>query len=57
MRILASVMLAVAVCLLNDRRRRRRRRNDPDDVDYADLGDDETSPLAPPRADLESPDA
>ncbi len=37
------VMIAIGVCLLNDRRRRRRR--GPDDVDFSDLDDDETSPL------------
>lgn len=41
--ILILVMLAVGVCLLNDRRRARRRKGI--DIDYDALDDDETSPL------------
>lgn len=41
--ILLLVMVALGVCLLNDRRRARRRKGT--DIDYTTLDDDETSPL------------
>lgn len=41
--ILILVVIAVGVCLLNDRRRARKRR--ADGVDYSTLDDDEASPL------------
>lgn len=40
--ILLLVVIAVAVCLMNDRRRARRRGTEPD---YAELDDDEMSPI------------
>jgi sec-independent protein translocase protein TatC len=40
--VLLLVVLAICVCVLNDRRRARKRRNDPD---FADLDDDEVAPL------------
>jgi sec-independent protein translocase protein TatC len=40
--ILLLVVIAVGVCVLNDRRRARKRRNDPD---FGELDDDEVSPL------------
>ena len=55
--ILLLVAIAVGICLLNDRRRARRRAADPDAVDYADLDDDEASPidLEPSPVDAPSP--
>lgn len=44
--VLFLLAMAVIVCLLNDRRRDRRRRKSGE-IDYAELDDDEISPLPP----------
>lgn len=44
--VLILLALAVVICLLNDRRRDRRRRRSGE-IDYAELDDDEISPLPP----------
>ena len=47
--IVLLVIVAVGVCLLNDKRRARRRKGI--DIDYSGLDDDETSPLDPTPSD------
>lgn len=54
--IMLLVAIAVAVCLLNDRRRARRRRRSGE-VDYADFDDDEPSPLSPVEPVDDGPEA
>jgi sec-independent protein translocase protein TatC len=53
--ILLLVALAVGICLLNDRRRARRRATDPDAVDYAELDDNEASPIDLEPSTVEAP--